>query len=296
MRIVCPNCDAQYEVPDEVVPDEGRDVQCSSCGQTWFQHHPDFAEDDADGEFEAETVMPEPEPLLEDEPAADEEVQETPIPPRPRKELDPEVADILREEAERETAARDVETPVAPAVEPIEVQQDLGLDAQRANDEEERRLQEMSDRMARMRGEQAEQPAPEPEQVSPEPSHVAAEAAATAAALGSRKDLLPDIEEINSTLRSTGDREVAGGDLDPEAPVRIRKKRGFRRGFLIALLIFVIAILIYIFAPQIAEAVPQSDPMLSSYVTWVDGLRNGLDGWLQGMLQWLDTKAAQSQG
>ncbi|MDG1102854.1 MAG: zinc-ribbon domain-containing protein, partial [Ascidiaceihabitans sp.] len=40
MRLICPNCDAQYEVPTEVVPTEGRDVQCSNCGQTWFQHHP----------------------------------------------------------------------------------------------------------------------------------------------------------------------------------------------------------------------------------------------------------------
>ena len=41
MRITCPNCGAQYEVPDEVIPTEGRDVQCSNCGDTWFQAHPD---------------------------------------------------------------------------------------------------------------------------------------------------------------------------------------------------------------------------------------------------------------
>ena len=37
MRISCPNCDAQYEVDDAVIPEAGRDVQCSNCGQTWFQ-------------------------------------------------------------------------------------------------------------------------------------------------------------------------------------------------------------------------------------------------------------------
>ena len=41
MRITCPNCGAQYEVPDEVIPAEGRDVQCSNCGDTWYQYHPD---------------------------------------------------------------------------------------------------------------------------------------------------------------------------------------------------------------------------------------------------------------
>ncbi|WP_201723338.1 zinc-ribbon domain-containing protein, partial [Sulfitobacter sp. HI0076] len=52
MRLICPNCDAQYEVPDEVMPVAGRDVQCSNCGQTWFQHHPDNAPEEDDSEFD----------------------------------------------------------------------------------------------------------------------------------------------------------------------------------------------------------------------------------------------------
>ncbi|MEL6701097.1 MAG: zinc-ribbon domain-containing protein, partial [Pseudomonadota bacterium] len=36
VRLICPNCDAEYEVPDSVIPAEGRDVQCSNCGTTWF--------------------------------------------------------------------------------------------------------------------------------------------------------------------------------------------------------------------------------------------------------------------
>ncbi len=41
MRLLCPKCYEEYEVTDDVIPGEGRDVQCSNCGQTWFQHHPD---------------------------------------------------------------------------------------------------------------------------------------------------------------------------------------------------------------------------------------------------------------
>ncbi len=54
MRLMCPNCEAQYEVSDSVIPLHGRDVQCSNCGQTWFQTHPQSEpeapadEDDAD--------------------------------------------------------------------------------------------------------------------------------------------------------------------------------------------------------------------------------------------------------
>ncbi len=38
MRLVCPNCAAQYEVDDSAIPPAGRDVQCANCGDTWFQH------------------------------------------------------------------------------------------------------------------------------------------------------------------------------------------------------------------------------------------------------------------
>ncbi len=36
IRLICPNCDTNYQVPDETIPDAGRDVQCSNCGLTWF--------------------------------------------------------------------------------------------------------------------------------------------------------------------------------------------------------------------------------------------------------------------
>ncbi|MFV2002813.1 MAG: zinc-ribbon domain-containing protein, partial [Paracoccaceae bacterium] len=42
MRMICPNCSAQYEVDKSVIPDGGRDVQCSNCGHTWFQSHQDL--------------------------------------------------------------------------------------------------------------------------------------------------------------------------------------------------------------------------------------------------------------
>ncbi len=40
MRLVCPNCEAKYEVPDDAIPDTGRDVQCANCGHSWFQMRP----------------------------------------------------------------------------------------------------------------------------------------------------------------------------------------------------------------------------------------------------------------
>lgn len=37
MRIICPNCSAQYEVEAAAIPPEGRYVQCSACGHGWLQ-------------------------------------------------------------------------------------------------------------------------------------------------------------------------------------------------------------------------------------------------------------------
>ena len=282
MRLTCPNCDARYEVPDEVVPATGRDVQCSNCGQTWFQHHPDHAPPEEDA----------PDAALQPHPPAEDEELAPPPPPAPpkrtepeRRQLDPNVADILRQEAEAEFEARKRRQS-----QPLESQPDLGLEGgeepprtpprqEAPEDDGARRAQDARRRMARMRGE-------------PEPS---GEAAAAAAAMSSRRELLPDIEEINSTLRSDTVPSGVDGDAreDLGAGGEVKKqKRGFRRGFALMLVLFAALLLIYVYAPQIARAVPAVDPMLNSYVTWVDQLRIGLDARIRDLLRWLDEVAA----
>ncbi len=267
MRLICPNCDAQYEVVDDVIPTEGRDVQCSNCGQTWFQHHPDHMPEEEDS-----AGLPDDLAEPDDAPAEEEERASAPAPQR--RELDPSVADILRQEAEVEQKAR------AQAAEALESQPELGLEA--TESDADRRAREARERMARMRGEE-----PAPSQVSEE--------VATAAAIGSRRDLLPDIEEINSTLRSASDRQSGGaqGDVaEPTLAAMPAKRSGFRRGFMLTVLIAVILCAVYVFAPQIAQAVPQVDPYLSGFVAQVDSARGWLDGQVRSILQALDQAAA----
>ncbi len=38
MRLICPQCNALYDVPGEMIPPEGREVECSACGHVWHQH------------------------------------------------------------------------------------------------------------------------------------------------------------------------------------------------------------------------------------------------------------------
>lgn len=275
MRLICPNCGAQYEVADDVIPEGGRDVQCSNCGHTWFESPgaseaaelaveppaPPIPEPEATPEPE-----PEPEPELEVEPEPEAEQP----PDMPRRELDPSVADILRSEAELEQAARQAEANT------LETQQDLDLshdpvEPPTVDPDEDRRAREARDRLARLRG--------EPE--------IAAAVGATMAqdTDAPRRELLPDIEEINSTLRPDAQSGDTATDADDAAPAR----SGFRRGFMMMVIIALIALAVYVFAPQISAAVPQAEGVLTAYVEWVNGLRLWLDAQVQGFIAPADT-------
>lgn len=37
MRVICPRCGAEYEIDEGLIPGNGREVECSSCGNVWFQ-------------------------------------------------------------------------------------------------------------------------------------------------------------------------------------------------------------------------------------------------------------------
>ncbi|AFO90083.1 thioredoxin [Phaeobacter inhibens] len=283
MRLTCPNCAAQYEVPDDVIPDEGRDVQCSNCGQTWFQagraldaddaerapitdpeladlppdavepapHAPDQdpLTDDAGDDIAEEADLPPDEEAPEDQ-AAEEDTTEEPAPDvaATARGLDPAISDILREEAEREASLRAAENST------LQTQTDLGLDSL-PEEESARRAREAREQMARMRGE-------DPQQLA-------------TAETESRRGLLPNIDEINSTLRSgEGAAAPIAPPMDAAPP---KKKRNFTRGFAFALLIALALAMAYDNAPLIAQKLPQADPYLSTYVAKVDAARLWLD-------------------
>nr|WP_306127517.1 zinc-ribbon domain-containing protein [Roseovarius sp. MMSF_3350] len=299
MRLICPNCGAQYEVPTEVIPTSGRDVQCSDCGTTWFQNHPDhpaeepeaaqtdtpvqdggtaeetpsWPEPDADyGAEEDEDDAPRAEDpaqddadmAFEDDAPEDEHFPEERIAPASdpkRREIDPAVADVLREEAEREARAREQDHRGT-----VETQQELGL--QEADNDARRRSAEARARMARLRGEpEARKTDAEIEEIDP----------------ASRSNLLPDIDEINSSLDSDGRKEeprpISAADDNTDASV----KSGFRSGFRLAVVLAVLALVIYVFAPQLSDAVPQLAGPLTGYVEMVNGWRAGLNDLIQSM-------------
>lgn len=292
MRLICPNCDAQYEVSDTAIPEEGRDVQCSSCGHAWFQMS---AEAEADLLTE-EAVMAVLESLPEAPPKARAPLQTAPsqaavpppviprpvgppaaaVPPAPpqpasprpaslrvepaphpsgpaaapppaaapvqRRSIDEALLAVLREEAEREAAQRRSEETRA-----VEMQPDLGL-------EEPVSASATRHRLNSLKGVEPEPPVP----VKPP----------------QRRDLLPDIEEINSSLRASSEPRVAadrGRQATPDS------RSGFRIGFVLMMTLTVLATLGYSMAPQIAQHFPASAGAMATYVAAVDVLRLWLD-------------------
>ncbi len=383
MRLVCPNCSAQYEVDGSMIPDDGRDVQCSNCGHTWFELPGPreavgdadaagdvFAADDGDDAFadaRGEAVedeiatdsepsgatipdddgyeeIEEPaqtsrretrpenlsrevfendddfsasdfdEPEAETEAASSEEAPErdktseairaltsaaasikdtddkdsdadagdadgdadadrseadadaAAAGPRRRRPADAAALDILREEAEREMSQRR-----AQPSENIETQPDLGLEEIRNRKTPSRALRA---RMAHLGEEMPEErdtdEAPEEEAPSPHKTRLISQPADLDDGYEEpRRDLLPDIEEINSTLRTSA--------RGPEAAEASRRS-GFRIGFLLVLFVTVAAIFTYSQAPAIARALPESEPTLTAFLDWTNGMRDRLDG------------------
>jgi predicted Zn finger-like uncharacterized protein len=160
--------------------------------------------------------------------------------------VDDSVLAILREEAEREALARRAE-----AAKPLEVQADLGIDAAVPA----RKAVEGLAQDDRAAGEDGDDK------------------------LGVRRARLPDVEEINSTLRPT-EQPVDEGEAGP-MPVPAEGRSSFRSGFLLVMTIAILGLALYGSADALADAVPALAGVLEAYVGFVDSLRLQLDGLMQ---------------
>ncbi|WP_299418730.1 zinc-ribbon domain-containing protein [uncultured Shimia sp.] len=238
----------------------------------------DSAEEDAGSAVEPEPVAasePEVEPEQEPE-TAEEALEEAPAPaPKPRG-LDDTVKDILREEVEYETQARAAEQPQS-----LETQGDLGLDqGEDRPAETDRRTGEAAARLRRLRGED-------------DNATAAAVAATVRSSKDTRRDLLPDIEEINSTLRTTGD-SPRNPDLGQKSANKASRARGFRLGFALVLLIAGAAVFVYSSHASLSQNYPQAAPYIDSFMSSANGARIWLDDQVTGLFLKLNALTGQS--
>jgi predicted Zn finger-like uncharacterized protein len=352
MRLVCPNCEAKYEVPEDAIPETGRDVQCANCGHSWYQMRPRAAA--------AETVpaaaavatppVPEPEPIPEATPEPTPGPAPEPVPePAPEPEMTPlapaeadpmpvmadvvasvdEAVETVAEDALAsvkdaaqaiETAVQDVagqlgasaDVPVGgddlspPDVAPdVTVQTETVPEADAAalaaagvapaayavDDSVLAILREEAEREASARRAEAAKPlevqadlgieAAMPaarkavESVSPASSAQPEEDAIDT--LSTRRTRLPDVEEINSTLRP-GEQSADAADA---MPVPVEGRSSFRKGFLLVMTFAILGAALYVSADALSNAVPALAGFLEAYVGFIDSLRLQLDGLMQ---------------
>jgi predicted Zn finger-like uncharacterized protein len=272
MRLVCPNCDAEYEVDAALIPDAGRDVQCSNCGHAWFQaslaieasaaaEDALFAPDAGLEMAKRESSVPggghdDDEFALQSDPRQAEFGASVTAAGPATRNIDESVLAVLREEAERESRARRAEASG------IETQDEMGLDGKAPGG--------VSDRIARMKGD-AE-------------VHSAADLAGARGGQA-KSGLLPEIDAINSTLRAkserrNGESSAISDTFSPEST----RKGGFRRGFLMAMVLLIVALGLYLAAPMLIERFPSAASPLRAYVGYVDVLRGLIDQMLRFLI------------
>ena len=99
--IKCPNCNAQYEVPNDIIPATGRDVQCSNCSKTWFVTGLSGKKTIKDKISNYEGAESSGLPKFE--------TTESFLTDKATNDVDANVLEILREEADREIRARAVD-------------------------------------------------------------------------------------------------------------------------------------------------------------------------------------------
>jgi resuscitation-promoting factor RpfA len=257
-----------HDTPDGAAPnDDGMPVAdmvaedatvavAEAAPETLAGAEPDSAAEPVVVTFDPDTVAAEPvdppataDAVAEEEPEPDTNAPDTTAPDAAvplattAYAVDESVLAILREEAEREAQARRAEA------RPLESQTDLGLDSA------------MPDRQ--------------------KPALVASDGALldgdgdAALKPSARRDLLPDVEEINSTLRPS---EVQSDRTDGQPLPPMREGMGFRSGFLMVMTLAIIGAVIYIMAPRLTGMAPALEGPMTAYVGAVDGLRLSLDG------------------
>lgn len=285
MRLVCPKCAAQYEVAVDAIPENGRDVQCASCGNTWFQER-----------LGGETAAP-------SKPKIDEEART----PRPAgATADRAILDILRREAEFDAAARQggdqpvEETAELDPAEGAENYDDFQSDGGSGyasdeetyesgsgsdySDEEAAPQTPLADDDLAARARAGRSHAAETGTERPGRRLNLADPAADPEDLEERELMpaprrprqvvdLPDVDSLKSSLRAAMD-DDRDGDYDEEDDVAyVRKSRKRRAGFYLALNIALLLMAAYVLGEQIKSAVPAASAAIDVYVETVDVLR-----------------------
>ena len=281
MLLVCPNCGARYEVPQVNIPESGRDVQCSACSMTWFQTSPhlpkpqlealnDAVEGDPTVILPASNYLPITGEVLTDR----KNLEKLPREDNARQlknRLHPTVSEVLKEEAQREVAARATENMGKQPNPRFEKKETSNLlmkggegDVQSVSLRDgilEDKLDNIEDRQA-----EAQDNTKEPE---------------TETSLHN--------EHIHPKV-SSGAKEYVKKSSDENVSHNRKSKMARMTGFLAGLSTVAIFFFVYQQESELTNLFYPLRPVLERYVTSVDLLRTYSDQWFANGIYWLESQ------
>lgn len=257
MRLVCPRCDAEYEIDERLIPASGREVECSSCENVWFQA--------------GRLRMPAPVTGAGDAPgdAPPDAGGTTEAPPMARP-LAEDVMSILRAEAahfrashpgidaaaQADAAPADPDAMPAPGDAPVP---DLPVAAGIGAEPD------------------ADIPPPAEGDAMPAPAPPMPQAASQATARGDQRDTGAQAAHGIAMPRAVSVSDAAPAAAPPPPAVR---RGGFGKGFLIGLLIAAVVFGLYLAAPHAGEG------MAGGALRAMRAAGESLHQWIRAQVPW----------
>ena len=315
MRLICPSCRAQYEVDDDAIPAEGRDVQCGSCSTTWFQEHaltlagavpaplsqgtkPVFRHQGT-----PDSGIPAPQPMPDDS-AADREkllrqiraeaAQELSLDANARIERQPLAASesdrpVLAFEASQNEAAASTENKPAQNVE-------TALDTDDVHDYPAKAIDDIS-ATAKVESGRAEEAfmqnlRSQIEEQNKQPDNISTTRSSSVISAAERAGITLDPAKTAPHRQAGRSESIQRSIRDiTSTPEESPRRRSYSVGVYTAAALFLLAFAAYLLREEIARYYPVAQPWLDSYANAIDGARrliqdlwNYARDWVTGMI------------
>jgi predicted Zn finger-like uncharacterized protein len=294
MELICPSCEARYQIPDGSIGEKGRQVSCMNCGHGWHAYPP--------------LVLAEPLPSVGLGPAT----ADTETAPMPSSTPDGGPQEGVG---------------AAAMTSGMRLATGGGAAATRTDLSRTEQLAEIREMLAEVQSDQPagtppdqkafvpEEQAPrsDPPPRAPQPDGLRPKALAPAAdamdeqlveedVLAGREE--SDIDPLRQRLQAKHEK------TEPAKPVDVKKLRrkherkersrktskaagsgAFMTGFLLVVMVAAVMIALYALSPQIIERMPSAEPALTKYVATIDGWRVSIAESVSNLTGWVAERA-----
>ena len=309
MELICPSCEARYQVPGGSIGEKGRQVSCMNCGHSWHAYPPlvlgttETAPSPSRGLTYPGGHTPQrptgPKPVLVD-PEETTSEKKTPqlagdsAPPsvradQSRSEQLAEIREMLAEVQSEDRAAA-VLAPVAPA-RPAEPEA-------KASSQPKAPEPEAPPRESLTAGVQTS--SSEAHEVDP---RIAAESRRKQEDLRNQEEAADRERASREQNRGSKAKPTDVKKLTRSHTRRIRREKArakagsgaFLTGLLLVAIIAAVMIALYILHPQIIERMPGTEDALLKYVATIDGVRVSLAETFGGLQEWVSSALSDKE-